>query len=90
MRQPVEIEIMGQRLTVASDEGEEHVRQVAGYVERQIQQLRTRQRTTVGLNLVLLAALNIASEYWKLQAEQEEFEETINRLSARLLARVGR
>jgi cell division protein ZapA len=90
MKRPVEVEIMGQRLTVASDDGEEHVRLVAGYVDRQIRRLSQGRSPTATANLALLAALNIASEYWKLRAQQEEVEKTINRLSQRVLTRLGR
>ncbi len=90
MKQAVEVEIMGQRLTVSSDDGEEHVRQVAGYVDRQLRQLSRGRETTATLNLVLLTALNIASEYWKLQAEQEQVRETISRLSQRVSIRLSR
>ena len=90
MRQPVDVEIMGQRLTVTSDDGEEHVRQVAAFVDQQVRQLARGASTTVTMNLVLLTALNIASEYWKLQAEQEEVQQTINRLSRRVSSRLGR
>jgi cell division protein ZapA len=84
----VEVEIMGQRLTVSSDEGEAHVRRVASYVDAQMRQLaRTSANSGTG-NLALLAALNIASEYWKLQDQQQEFHRTIHRLSERVLAQL--
>ena len=88
MKQPVEVEIMGQRLTLTSEEGEEHVREVANYVDQQMRQLAD-GRTVPTLHLALVAALNIASEYWKLQNQQEELSQTINRLSKRVLARLG-
>jgi len=90
MRQPVEVEIMGQRLTVASDEGEEHVRQVAGYVDQQMRQLAGGRVPALTLHLALVTALNIASEYRKLQRQQEELSQTINRLAQRVLARFER
>ena len=83
MREPLEIEIMGQRLMVKSGDSEEHVRKVARYVDEQIRQLAdTRFAST--LDLALLAALNIASEYWKLQHQQEEAHQTINRMAQRI------
>jgi len=79
---------MGQRLTVASDDGDDHVRQVAEYVDRQMRQLGGNLTAASMIQLALLTALNIASEYWKLQHEQEELHRTINRLSQRVLARL--
>jgi cell division protein ZapA len=84
MRRPVEVEIMGQRLTVTSDDGEEHIREVAGYVDRRMRQLANGQPTGASLHLALITALNIASEYWKLQRQQEELHQMINRLTQRL------
>jgi cell division protein ZapA len=86
MKQPVEVELMGQRLTVTSDDSEAHVRQVASYVDRQIRRLAEGRTVTAPVDLVLLTALNIASEYWKLQQEQEQLCETISRLSKRISA----
>ena len=90
MRRPLELDIVGQRLTVTSDDDEEHVREVAGYVEQQIRQLAGRRLSATTLDLALVTALNIASEYWKLQQRQEEFERTINRMTQRVLARLAR
>ena len=89
MKRPVEVEIMGQRLTVASDDGEAHVQQVAALVDQHMRELASHQPPTSTLQLALLTALNIASEYWKLQSQQEEVSQTINRLSKRVLARLG-
>ena len=85
MKQPVDVEIMGQRLTVTSDEGDEHVRRIAGYVDEHMRQL-ARNGTAPTIHLALLTALNIASEYWKLQHEQQELHRTIDQLSQRVVA----
>jgi cell division protein ZapA len=75
---------------VRSDDSDEHVREVARYVDQEVRRLAASQGTRATLDLVLLTALNIASEYWKLQQQQEEMSQTINRLSQRVLARLGR
>ena len=80
---------MGQRLIVASDDGEEHVRQVAGYVDQQMRQLADIRPPTATLHLALVTALNIASEYRKLQHQQEQLSQTINRMAQRVLSRLG-
>jgi cell division protein ZapA len=90
MGEPVEVEIMGQRLTVTSDDGEAHVREVAGYLDQCMRQLADGRVPAASLQLALLTALNIASEYWKLQREQEELCQTINRVAQRVAARLGR
>ena len=80
---------MGQRLTIASDDSEAHVRQIASYVDGRIRRLAEGQAASAPMDLVLLTALNIASEYWKLREEQEELQETISRLSKRVQAELG-
>ena len=90
MPAPVEVEIMGQRLVVASDDDEEHVRQVAGYVEQQMQRLAHGRVPAATVHLALVTALNIASQYRKLQDEQEELHRTISRLTQRMLTRLAR
>lgn len=90
MGEPLEIEIMGQRLMVRSEESEEHVRNVARFVDQRIRQLADSQLTATSLDLALVTALNIASEYWKLQHQQEELHQTIDRMAQRLGARLHR
>jgi cell division protein ZapA len=90
MRPPLEVEIMGQRLTVASDDGEEHVRQVARYVDQQMRQLAEARPPVTTLQLALVTALNIASEYRKLQHQQEELCQKVDRMAQRLVARLER
>ena len=86
MRQPVDVEIMGQALTVSSDDGPDHVRAVARYVDDQMRAMAADGRAVATIDVALLAALNIASEYQKLQQEHQKLTETIDRLSRRLLA----
>lgn len=89
MRQPVEVEIMGYRLTVASDDSDEHIREVAAHVSRRMQQLADGRTTAPSLNLALVTALNIASEWRKLQRQQEELFQTVNRTAQRVSAKLS-
>jgi cell division protein ZapA len=86
MRRPVEVEIMGQLFSVTSEDGEEHIRRVAGYVDGKMREVSAGGRVASSYATAVLAALNIASEYQKLRAEKQEIEATIDRLAARLSA----
>jgi cell division protein ZapA len=86
MRRPVEVEIMGQLFSVTSDDGEEHIRRVAGYVDGKMREVSANGRVASSYAAAVLAALNIASEYQKLREEKQEIEATIDRLAARLSA----
>ena len=89
MRQPVEVEIMGYRLTVASDDSEAHIREMAAYVEERMRRLADGRPVHLSVNLALITALNIASEWRKLQRQQEELCHTVNRTAQRVAAKLG-
>jgi cell division protein ZapA (FtsZ GTPase activity inhibitor) len=62
-QQPIEVEVFGQRFMLRSEKSEEDVRQIAAYVDRQLQQVAEHARTAVLLRVALMAALTIADEY---------------------------
>lgn len=84
---PIQVEVVGQSFSVVSDQGEEHVRRVAAYVDG----LMRAQSVRAGSPFVaaVITALNIASEYQKLNREHERVLELIDRLTARLEAYGG-
>ena len=86
MKQMVDVVILGQQLTVTSDDAPEHVREVARYLDETMRNVAAGGRAVATLDVALLAALNIASEYQKLRTEHKELTEMIDRLSRRLLA----
>ncbi len=90
MKRALDVEIMGHNLTVASDDSDEHVRKVAAYVNARMREIADAQPETSTLHVALVAALNIASEYWKLRQVHEDVERTISRLSQRVRARLDR
>ncbi len=75
---------MGQSFTVASNEGEEHLRKVAALVDTKMRELSSGAHAVTTVNVAILAALNIASEYEKLKDQQQVVEHTIDRLSLRV------
>ena len=84
MKQAVDVVILGQPLTVTSDDSPEHVQAVARYVDGTMRAVAAAGRAVATLDVALLAALNIASEYQKLTMEHKQLTETIDRLSRRL------
>ena len=84
----MEVEIMGYRLTVASDDSEAHIREVAAYVDQHMRRLANGVTVPLSLNLALVTALNIASEWRKLQRQQEELCQTVNRTAQRVSAKL--
>lgn len=84
MAKPVEVVIMGQTFSVTSDDGEEHVRQVATLVDRTMREMAGGGRVVSSFTAAVLAALNIASECQKLRQDVAVIEATIDRLAERL------
>ena len=60
---PVTITLRGRHYTVRSDEPEEEVIQVARWLDGRVGEMASRTPGVDGETVVLLAALNIASEY---------------------------
>ncbi|HVO26446.1 MAG TPA: cell division protein ZapA [Candidatus Margulisiibacteriota bacterium] len=89
MDRPVEVEIMGYRLTVASEDSEEHIRAVAADVNRRMHELANGRAAMPSLNLALVTALNIASEWRKLQHQQQELCQTVNRTAQRVVSKLS-
>jgi len=85
----VDVEIMGQRFTVTSEDGEQHVRQVAAEVDAQMRRLSKGGKAVSSYTVAVLTALNIASQNLKLKEEQERIEEGVERLTRRLDARLS-
>lgn len=84
MKKAIEVEIMGERVTLRTDEDEEHVRNVAGYVDRKMQEIVKATRPTAKSSIAMLAALNIADEYQRLKDHQEAISQRVNVLLKRL------
>ena len=61
----VEIEVFGQNYTVKTDEEEDHVREIAKYVNEKIEEILKKTRSVSTWNVAILAALNIADELLK-------------------------
>jgi len=84
MGQPVQVVIMGQMFSVTSDDGEEHIRRVAAYVDGKMREIAAGGKVASSFTAAVLAALNIASECHKLRQNVAEIDAAIDRLTERL------
>jgi cell division protein ZapA len=89
MPEPVEVVVLGQPITVSSDDGEEHIRRVAADVDRRMRELASVGHIASSFTVAVVTALNIASEYQKLRTEHARMQDIIDRLTARLSAAMG-
>ena len=86
MSKPVDVEIMGRKFTLRSDQEEIYVQTVVNYVNGKMQEVLKSTSPTAKHNVAMLAALNIADEYYKLKDEYEALVRRLNRLSEKLSA----
>lgn len=80
----VNVEIMGQHLTVASDADDEWVKTVAKTVDERIKRIGADTRAANSINLAILAALNFADELERLKREHQQFIDRIEAMNRRL------
>jgi cell division protein ZapA len=66
----VDIEVLGQRLTLRSEAPPDHVRRLAQFVEDRIQELRGDGPAPDPLKLLTLAALDITDELFRLRDDR--------------------
>ena len=72
-----------------SDEGEERVRNIAEYVNRKIKEVSESSQTVSTLNMAILAAMNIANDYFVAIEDRKIFFQTIEARSGRLIEMIS-
>ena len=72
MKKKYQIRVLGQDISVLSDSGDEHVEAVVSYVNDKVSEIQKSTKAINVLQVAVLAALNIADEYFKLQGEKED------------------
>jgi cell division protein ZapA len=92
MKNVVRVEILGREYTVKSDEEPARVEKIAAYVNQKIGEISGGPQAVSTLNAVILAALNIADDYFRLLEEKgssrqdyaSRAESLIERIDARM------
>ena len=73
----LEVEIYGQRYPLRTDGDDEYVRSLAGFVDRKMREVAESTPTVDSLKLAILAALNIADEYFQLKLEADKIDDLV-------------
>jgi len=84
----VRIEILGREYNVRSDEGEERVKKIAEYVDQKIKEIAADTKTLSTINVAILAALNIADDYFRAVEDQNHLTRTVKNKSGQLIAMI--
>ena len=88
MKNLVRVEILGREYNVRSDEGEERVKKIAEYVGQKIKEITEGTKTLSTINVAILAALNIADDYFRALEDQNHFTRTVKNKSVQLIAMI--
>jgi cell division protein ZapA len=92
MKSLVRVEILGREYVLKSDEEEGRVEKIAAYVNQKIREVSGGPQTVSTLNAAILAALNIADEYFKVLEEKgghrQDYEGKAEHLIAMIDARI--
>jgi cell division protein ZapA len=72
VRRLVEVNIFGQDYTVKTDADKEYIEKIAEYVDKKMDEIVQNTKTVSTLNTAILAALNIADDFFKEVEKREE------------------
>ena len=77
MKNPIEVTIMGQTLQIRSDSGEGYVEEIASFLNKKISDIQTKTKSVASTQVLILAAMNIADEFFKYKRENGEKGEAV-------------
>ncbi len=80
----VNVEILGQSLTVSSDHGDEWAKALAAAVDERIKLIRASSRAVNSVSVAILAALKFADELERLRQDHQALIDQIEALNRRL------
>ena len=84
MKNLVRVEILGREYVLKSDEEEGRIEKIAAYVNQKIREVSGGPQTVSTLNAAILAALNIADDYFKSPGGKREPPAGLRRQSGAL------
>jgi len=78
----IEIEIYGQkyRIRVKGEEDEKYISHLTSYVDQKMREVAVKSKSVDSLKIAVLAALNIADEYFLSQKKLDQLNEVIGRM----------
>ena len=82
--QGVRVEIYDQSYHMRGELDPEYIRKLAEFVDSRMRSVAARTRTVDTLRVAVLAALNIADEYYRMQAKVQQVEQKMTECSGAL------
>ena len=80
----VQVEIYGQRYTLKGSEDSAYVESLAAHVDKRMRELAETSSTVDSLKVAVLAAVNIADEYYRLKLSGEGVEDRIHEMTEQI------
>ncbi len=90
MDKGIEINILDQRFTIKGDRDEDYMKRIADYVDKKIRELQKITRMVELQKIVILAALNIADEYFVIKEEKKSLFDCVENRSKELIALIDK
>ena len=85
MKKQYHIRVLGEDISVLSDSGDEHVETVVKYVNDKVKEIQDTTKTINTVHVAILAALNIADEYYKVKEIKENICQQMESRSEKLI-----
>lgn len=82
----IEIEIYGQkyRIRVKGEEDEKYISHLTSYVDQKMREVAVKSKSVDSLKISVLAALNIADEYFLCQKKLDQLNEVIGNMESEI------
>jgi len=77
MKRTYEVEILGQRFNIKSEESQEHVNRIVNYVSEKMKTISKDAKTMSLHHAAILTLLNVADELFKSKQEVEVYKENV-------------
>ena len=81
----MEVNIFGHDYTVKTDADSEYIQKIANYVDEKMGEIMRNTKTVSTLNVAILAALNIADDFFKEVQKREELITEVEHRSEELV-----
>jgi cell division protein ZapA len=85
LKKQYHIRVLGEDISVLSDSGDEHVETVVKYVNDKVKEIQNTAKTINTVHVAILAALNIADEYYKVKEIKEDICQQMESRSEKLI-----
>lgn len=81
----IKINILGKEYSIRSDVEDDYVSQIGTYLNHKIEEVLKTTKTVATLNVLILAAMDIANDYFRVKNSQEKLTTMVEEKTARLI-----